>query len=136
VADVADLEDETAGCCVQLTRDENHDLPFRIVGPFHVDEGMHNRMLLEDAKSYLHVITIANHARRAAGAPRHGRFVPPEGSDDASSGSDTSDRTSQKRAAPTSFFGRWLAGGDAPSRGASEEDKPFVSAREWIGVPS
>ena len=138
------MEDEVAGCCVQLTRDENYELPFRIVGPFHVDDGMHNRMLLEDAKAYLHVITIANQASaargRVSGTARSRFAVAGSDSDSTTSaetgGADGSGGPSKRTT--SNFFTRWLTSADPPSRSASssEEDKPFVSAREWIGVPS
>lgn len=140
---MADMEDEVAGCSVQLIRNENYELPFRIVGPFHVDGGMHNRMLLEDAKAYLHVITIANQASaargRVSGASRSRFAVAGTDSDSATSaeagGADGSGGPSKRT--PSNFFSRWVTSADSPSRGASsEEDKPFVSAREWIGVPS
>lgn len=58
-ADVAAERDESVAGMVQLTRNAHHMLPFRLRGPFHVEHGLYDRGLLEEAKAYLRVIDIA-----------------------------------------------------------------------------
>ena len=59
-ADVADADDETVSGKVQLTRSKDHLLPFRLKGPFHIDEGLCDEVLLEDARTYLSLIDLAS----------------------------------------------------------------------------
>jgi hypothetical protein len=143
VADVVDLQDEVAGCSVQLDRNEDFELPFRLVGPFHVDDGIYNRMLLEDAKAYLRVIDIANQSaaiRTVTTLERAGSaglafttHISPQPA-----------KTTQSCRQNSGFFGRWLTTTEekkSPRKSGKRPLKiplraPHVSAREWIGIPS
>ena len=75
-ADVLAVDDEMVQCKVQLYRDTNYALPFRLRGPFHVEEGLHDVVLLAEAKAYLD--GIHPHPPPDAVAKHHGpRTTPP-----------------------------------------------------------
>ena len=67
-ADVLAAEDEMVQCKLQLFRDPNYALPFRLCGPFHIDDGLHDAMLVAEAKSYLDAINLGPPALNAASA--------------------------------------------------------------------
>eukprot|EP00038_Savillea_parva_P009268 m.182364 g.182364 ORF g.182364 m.182364 type:complete len:1142 (+) comp15512_c0_seq1:275-3700(+) len=133
VADLTDVDDPEAGCAVRLERNVDFELPFHLIGQFHIDEGVYNRPLLEDAKAYLRVIDMANQdtaMRTVASMERS------EAQSTSPCTPDGSPRQSMHKPHRQSFFGRWMSSGERSEPESPVATEPYVSAREWIGVPS
>ena len=53
-------DEEAARCQLQIERDESHALPFRLTGPYHVDEGMYDLTNFAKARTSIEQISFAN----------------------------------------------------------------------------
>ena len=63
-ADVNDLEDDAAlQGALQVRRNAHYDLPFRFKGPFHVESGLADDMVLAKAQRYLKEIRVGGMLR-------------------------------------------------------------------------
>lgn len=99
-ADVADKEDESVSNTVQLLRAEDHLLPFRLEPPFHVDEGLYDDALIQDAKTYLSLIDLASTSCKI-----------PKVLDERSQKTKRSSKKTKKLQGPqeATFFSKWFA---------------------------
>lgn len=137
---------------VQLKRNEHYELPFRLTGPFHVDNGLYDRALLGDAKAYLRVIDLATVPVLSQSPARQRKG---QSSDDSAllalnreSGlRRTLSSPVAERRQSTGFFRRWLSGSSGGRRsdgvrrvssvssaGDVRETTP-LPADQWVGLP-
>ena len=107
-------DEETARCRLQIMRDENHVLPFRLMGPYHVDQGMYDLSNFKKAKASIEQCSIKN----------TGNEVHQEGQ-----------QTSQAASAKSgSSFSRWFRSKTQKQKQVDFDGDGLLSAEQWAGL--